>query len=210
MKTPVVVRTLLGAASLALPLMAFSESSVQTGAGPLAAKAHVDISIVIPQILYLRVGSGSNYTVGTLTNNAAKNLIRFTPTAAQVGNGVALAGTGGNLGGSAETAALVSNNGNVTLNVTSAGALLDAAGASIPFTQIKTAATAGFYPTLLPAPVLQNGASANILITAPASNVIQADARWTYTYTNTTLPPAGTYGGVNVRNGRVVYTATMP
>lgn len=210
MNTPVAVRTLLGVASLALPLMAFSESNVQAGAGPLAAKAHVDISIVIPQILYLRVGTGSNYTVGTLTNNAAKNLIRFTPTAAQLGNGVALAGAGGNLGGSAETAALVSNNGNVTLNVTSAGALLDAAGASIPFTQIKTAATAGFYPTLLPAPVLQNGASANILITAPASNVIQADARWTYTYANTSLPPAGTYGGVNVRNGRVVYTATMP
>ncbi len=156
MKTPVAVRTLLGAASVALPLMAFAESNVQTGAGVLAAKAHVDVSIVIPQILYLRVGTGSNYTVGTLTNNAAKNLISFTPTAAQLGNGVALAGAGGNLGGSAETAALVSNNGSVTLNVTSAGALLDAAGSSIPFTQIKTAATAGFYPTLLPAPVLRS------------------------------------------------------
>jgi hypothetical protein len=210
MKTPVVLRTLLGAASLALPLMAFAESNIQTGAGVLAAKAHVDISIVIPKILYLRVGTGSNYTAGILTANAVKNLIRFSPTAAQVGNGTAVAGTGGNLGAGAETAAVVSNSGNVTLNATSAGALLDAAGASIPFTQIKTAATAGFYPTLLPAPVLQNGASANILITAPASNVINADAKWTYTYANTSLPPAGTYGGVNIRNGRVVYTATMP
>jgi hypothetical protein len=58
--------------------------------------------------------------------------------------------------------------------------------------------------------VLQNGASANFLITAPASKIIKADARWTYTYANSNLVPAGTYGGVNVRNGRVVYTATMP
>jgi hypothetical protein len=210
MKEPVAFRTLLGAVSLVLPLMVFAESNVQTGAGVLAAKAHVDISIVIPQILYLRVGTGSNYTTGVLTANAVKNLISFAPTAAQVGNGVALAGTGGNLGGSAETAAVVSNGGNVTLNATSGGAMLDAAGASIPYTQIKTAATNGFYPTLLPAPVLQNGASANILITAPASKVINADARWTYTYANTRVVPAGTYGGVNVRNGRVVYTATMP
>ncbi len=65
-------------------------------------------------------------------------------------------------------------------------------------------------PTALPAPVLANGASATILLTAPASKIIVQDAKWTYTYANTTNPPAGTYGGVNVNNGRVTYTATMP
>jgi hypothetical protein len=210
MKAPVALRTWLGAASLALPLMAAAESNVQTGAGVLGAHAHVDLRIVIPQILYLRVGTGSNYTTGVLANNAAKDLIQFAPTAAQVGNGVAVAGTGGNLAGGAETAAIIGNGGNVTLKATSTGALLDAAGASIAFTQVKTAATAAFYPTLLPAPVLQNGASANIVITAPASNVIRADAKWTYTYANTNVPAAGTYGGVNIRNSRVLYTATMP
>jgi hypothetical protein len=212
MKRPVALRTLLGAASLTLPLVSFAESNVQTGAATAApgATAHVDFSVVIPKILYLRVGTGSNYTTGILAANAVINLIRFSPTAAQVGNGTAVAGAGGNLGGGAETAAVVSNSGNVTLKATSTGALLDAAGDSIPYTQIKTAATAGFYPTLLPAPVLQNGASANILITAPASKIIKTDARWTYSYANTNLVPVGTYGGVNVRNGRVVYTATMP
>ena len=212
MKTPVAFGILLGAASLALPLMAFAESNVQTGAATAApgATAHVDFSVVIPKILYLRVGTGSNYTTGILAANAAVDLITFSPTATQVGNGTAIAGTGGNLAGGAETAAVVSNGGNVTLKATSAGALGDGAGDSIPFTQIKTAATAGFFPTLLPAPVLQNGASANFLITAPASKIIEADARWTYTYANSNLVPAGTYGGVNVRNGRVVYTATMP
>lgn len=210
MKTPVALRIWLGAASLALPLMAVAESNIQTGAGALAAKAHVDFMVVIPKILYLRVGTGSNYTTGILRTNAVKNLINFSPTAAQVGDGIAVAGTGGNLGGGTETAAIVSNSGNVTLNATSAGALGDGAGDAIPFTQIETAATAGFYPTLLPAPVLQNGASANILITAPASKIIRADAKWTYTYANANVVPAGRYGGVNVRNGRVVYTATMP
>ena len=210
MKSAVALRTLLGTASLALPFMAAAESNVQSGVGVVAAHAHVDFRIVIPQILYLRVGTGSNYTTGVLANNAVKDLIQFAPTAAQVGNGVAVAGTGGNLAGGAETAAIIGNGGNVTLKAASTGALRDAAGASIAFTQIKTAATAAFYPTLLPAPALQNGASANIVIMAPASKVIRADSKWTYTYANTNVPAAGTYGGVNIRNGRVLYTATIP
>jgi hypothetical protein len=40
--------------------------------------------------------------------------------------------------------------------------------------------------------------------------VIKADAKWTYAYSNTTTPPAGTYGGVVANNSRVTYTATMP
>jgi hypothetical protein len=51
--------------------------------------------------------------------------------------------------------------------------------------------------------------SANIVINAPANKVIKKDA-WAFASANTTAPPAGTYGGVNVNNGRVVYTATMP
>ncbi len=58
MKTSIALKTLLGAASLALPLMVFAESNVQTGAGTLNATAHVDFQLVIPQILYLRVGTG--------------------------------------------------------------------------------------------------------------------------------------------------------
>ncbi len=46
------------------------------------------------------------------------------------------------------------------------------------------------------------------MLTAPATKVIKADARWTYSYANTIASPAGTYGGVNVHNSRVVYTAS--
>jgi hypothetical protein len=210
MKTSIALKTLLGAASLALPLTAFAESNVQSGAGTLTATAHVDFTIVIPQILYLRVGTGSTYNTGALTSNPQVDLITFAPTAAQVGSGTALAGTGGDLTGGVETAAIVSNFGNVTLIATATGALNDGGTDTISFAQINTAAASNTYATTLTAPTLTNGTSGSVVLTAPATKVIQADAKWTYSYANTTMPPAGTYGGVNVNNSRVVYTATMP
>jgi hypothetical protein len=212
MKTSIALKTVLGAASLALPLMAFAESNVQTGAATAApgATAHVDFSIVIPKILYLRVGTGSSYTTGVLSSNPAVDLITFSPTAAQVGNGTAVAGTGGDLTGGVETAAVVSNSGNVTLNATATGALSDGAGDTIPYSQITTSSTTLTSATALPAPVLTNATSANVVLTAPATKVIVQDAKWTFAYANTAAVPTGTYGGVNTNNSRVVYTATMP
>lgn len=218
MKTSMALRTLLGAASMALPLMALAESNVQTGAATAApgATAHVDFSIVIPKILFLRVGTGSTYpgsltgTAPALSSNGAIDEIIFSPTPAQLGTG-ALAGTGGDLTGGVETAAIVSNSGNVTLSATSLGALSDgAAGDTIAYTQITTVASGNTSGTILPAPVLANGASASILINAPASKIIVEDAKWTYSYANSAVVPAGTYGGVNTNNSRVTYTATMP
>ncbi len=212
MKLSVALQALLGLTTLALPLLAGAESNVQTGAGTASpgATAHVDFTVVIPKILYLRVGTGSNYTTGALTSNPAIDLITFSPTAAQLGNGTAVAGTGGDLAGGIETAAIVSNSGNVTLNATATGPLTDAAGDSIPFTQITTTATTLHSATALPAPVLANGVSGNVLLTAPATKVIVQDAQWTFAYANTSVVPTGTYGGVNTNGGRVVYTATMP
>jgi hypothetical protein len=206
------LKNLLGAASLMLPIMAVAESNVQTGAATATpgATAHVDFSIVIPQVLYLRVGTGSSYTTGVYTANATVDQIVFSPTSAQVGNGTAISGTGGDLTGGVETAAVVSNFGNVTLNATASGALIDGTGDSIPFTQITTTASTLTSATALPAPVLTNTTSANVVLTAPATKVIVQDAKWTYHYANTAAVPGGIYGGVNVNNSRVVYTATMP
>ncbi len=143
MKTSIALKSLLGAAALTLPLMAFAESNVQTGTATVSpgATAHVDFSVVIPKILYLRVGTGSTYSSGALTSVNTVDLITFSPAAGTVGNGTAVAGTGGDLTGGVETAAIVSNSGNVTLNATASGALSDGNGDSIPFTQITTAAT---------------------------------------------------------------------
>ena len=205
-------KILLGTAVLAVPMLAFAESNVQTGAGAASpgATAHVDFQITIPKMLYLRVGTGSSYTTGVLANNVAVDQIAFAPAANVVGNGAAVTGSGGDLTGGAETAAVLSNSGNVTLNATAGGALGNGAGDSIAFTQITTTASTLTSGTALPAPVLTNGTSANVLLTAPPTKVINQDAKWTYAYANTTLPPTGIYGGANVNNSRVVYTATMP
>ena len=212
MKTSTALKSVLGAGALTLPLLAFAESNVQTGAATAApgATAHLDFSIVIPKILYLRVGTGSSYTTGALTNNNAIDLITFSPAAGTVGNGTPVAGTGGDLTGGVETAAIVSNSGNVTLNATASGALGNGAGDTIQFTQITTATTTLTSGTALPAPVLTNGTSSNVILTAPPTKLIVQDAKWTYAYANAANVPAGTYGGVNVNNSRVTYTATMP
>jgi hypothetical protein len=212
MKTSIALKSLVGAGALMLPLMTFAESNVQTGAATAApgATAHVDFTIVIPKILYLRVGNGSSYTTGALTSVNTIDLITFSPAAGTVGNGIAVAGTGGDLTGGAETAAIVSNSGSVTLNATAGGALGDGNGDTIPFTQITTAATTLTSGTALPAPVLTNGTSSNVVLTAPATKFITQDAKWTYSFANAAVVPGGTYGGAGVNNGRVVYTATMP
>jgi len=212
MTTSVALKSWLGAAALTLPLVAFGESNLQTGTTALTATAHVDFSIVIPKILYLRVGTGSTYTGATpaLSSVGTIDAITFSPAAGTVGNGTAVAGVGGDLTGGVETAAIVSNSGNVTLNATASGALSDGNGDTIPFTQITTAATTLTSATQLPAPVLTNGTSSNVVLTAPATKIIVEDAKWTYSYANAANVPAGTYGGANVNNGRVTYTATMP
>ena len=104
----------------------------------------------------------------------------------------------------------MSNSGNVTLNATAAGALSDGSGDTISYAQITTTASTLTSATALPAPVLTNTTSANVVLTAPATKVITQDAKWTFAYANTAVVPTGTYGGVNTNNSRVVYTATMP
>ena len=218
MKTSMALKSLLGAAALALPLMASAESNVSTsvtGVGPLSAAARVNFSIVVAKTLYLRVGTGSAYTTPTYAANPQQDTITFTPAIAALGNSTPVAGTGGEAAASAETAAVVSNGGTVTLTANTGGALKDANGDAINYTEIKTtaAATGSGFTTLLNAPTLANGASStNVVLTpTPAKGVIQADAVWTYAYANTAVVAPGTYGAVTAGgNGLVTYTATMP
>jgi len=212
MKTPTAIRILCGAAALGLPLLASAESNVQTSTtnAALSATAHVNFSVVIPKSLYLRVGTGSAYASGTLAANATIDTITFTPAVGAVGNSVAVAGVGGDLSGGVETAAIVSNGGNVSLVANTGGPLNDGAGHNIAYTQITTTASAGTFPTLLTPPTLANGASNTVTLTAPASGVVMADAQWKYQYANANTVPAGTYGSTVANNGQVTYTASMP
>ena len=43
-----------------------------------------------------------------------------------------------------------------------------------------------------------------------AGKITSSEAQWTFSYLNNTIPAAGTYGGANLNNGRVTYTASLP
>jgi hypothetical protein len=215
MRISFVIKSLLAVTAVSVPLLVHAESNVQTGAATATpgATAHVDFQITIPKVLFLRVGTGSTYATGNaLTNVATVDLIQFAPAAGTVGNGTAVAGTGGDLGGGVVTAAIVSNSGTVTYGATNAGPISDGLGDTISYSNITTTAAKLTSATALAPPVLVDGTSTTQTLTPPASKFITADATWTYKLTNATTfnPPAGTYGGVATATGRVTYTATMP
>ncbi|MBX9402402.1 hypothetical protein K4L06_13890 [Lysobacter sp. BMK333-48F3] len=198
--------SLLAVALLAgAPLLAQAESQYSTGsATPLTAAAKLDFQITIPKILFLRVGSGADYTT-----TATVNQIAFAVPAANVGNGAAVTATAtsGDLGNGEVTAKVVGNNGNITLGATALGALSNgAAGDTISYSQIATASDTA----ALPAPTLTDGASAPLTIAPASGKVVNRSARWTYTYLNNNVVAPGVYGGVNANNSRVTYTASMP
>ena len=193
--------------AVGLPGVANAESNFQTGVGTLNATARVDFQITIPKILFLQVGTGTMFA-----NNTTINLISFTPAAANIGDGTPIAATAasGDLGNGTVTAIVRGNNGNINLVATNAGALNNGGTDTIPWTQITTtpAALAG-YATQLTPPTLANTTSVPVTLTA-VNKVVDQGARWTYAYANNAIVPSGTYGGVNVNNGRVTYTATLP
>jgi hypothetical protein len=192
------------------PLLCHAESNLQSGvASPLTATAHVDFQITIPKFIFLRVGTGTGNAAGGWGVNGNVDLITWAPAAATVGHGVALAGTGGDLGGGVETAVVVANNGNVTLSSTTLGKLSDGTGDTISYAQLRTVASKLTTVQVLGVPALADGATRTITVAA-AGKIVQRDAKWTYTYRNQTIPAAGTYGGVNTNNGRVTYTASVP
>ena len=199
-------KSLIAAAVLAAtPMLASAESNFQTGTGSLTATAHLDFRITIPKFLYLRVGTGSN-----LANNTTVDLIDFTVAATGVGSGTAaVTTTGGDLTGGKVTARVMGNGGNVTLSSITPNGLTDGGTNTISYGQISTTVTALTSATPLAAPALVDGATTNSNITA-TNGVVNRDAQWAYTYANSAVVAAGTYGGVNANNGRVTYTAVTP
>jgi hypothetical protein len=218
MRTSTVVKGIIAAAAIAVPVTSFAGSTVTTTAsgGKYTAAVTLDFQVIIPQILYLRVGSGSSYTTGALVTAAegATDHFQFAPAASSLGNGAAVNASpaSGDLANGVSTAAVIGNGGVITLVATNAGALSDGAGDSINYNQITTTAASYNTGVTLPAPVLANLTSSTVTLTPTAGNVINEDARWTFQYANSlgAVPVAGTYGGVGTNNSTVTYTATMP
>lgn len=194
-----IVTVALVAASYA-PLTVMAEATAVNGATPLSAAARLDFQINIPGILRFRVGSDA----GTI------DLVQFSPTAANLGNGTDIAGTGGDQTGGEVTVDVFSNAGQITITPTnnSGGAGLDnGLGDTISYDEILTSSSDA---AVLPVPVLSDaGGSTSEPPPTSGSRVTNLTESWTYTYDNTAVYPEGTYGG-STQGGRVTYTAATP
>lgn len=177
------VKTLLAVAALGAAFTAHAESTINSGAGAnLATAARLNFSVVIPRVIYLRVGTGTDFTPsGTV------DTVSFAPGAA-AGNGTAVAA------GATVGVRLFSTGTGVTLGSTGSGTGL-ASGALpvIPWTQISATSSGLAHPTI--------GAAAAAV--TPTGSITDQTAVWTFNYANAAAA-AGTY------TGQVTYTATLP
>ncbi len=195
------IAKIAAAVALALPAVVSAESNIVSGAATTApgAQARLDFQVTIPTVLYLQIGTGA-----FPTNNATINGVTFTVPAASVGNGVAVPATGG-----AIPVRVVGNNGNITLNATTLGALSNGVGDTISYAQIV--GTSDNAQLAHPLALVDGGPSANVTVTPNVgTRITDRTANWTFAYANAAVVPPGTYGGVNANNSRVTYTATMP
>jgi hypothetical protein len=211
--------TLIAAASAALlsPMLSHAESAVNTTAivGTVAS-AKLNLSVVIPSVLYLAVGTNTAFAA-----NASIDNVSFTVPATNIGDSTVVAGVGGDQAAGAVTVRVFSNvggtTGNVSLNSTTTGQMNDGAGNTIPWTQIGVASAAlaattpGFTNAAITHPTFNNavagGAGTATTLTA-VGKIVRQEGKWTYTYANSAAYPAGTYGGTLAKNGQVTYTAT--
>lgn len=192
MKRNLLLKTAL-ALAIASPLMASAESQLTTGGG--SAVARLDLQVVIPGVIYLGVGSGSDQIVtgGNVdnitfdySNNADQVGITNVP-AADISNSMATAG-------STLPVRVFSNIGQVVITADNAANLVNGTE-TIPFTEMSVVSD---NPNLA-APGFGGGTSQPLL----AGRVTNQTANWTYSYRNSTAPAAGVY------TGTVTYTASL-
>lgn len=164
---------------------AFAESKLVTGSSTSAgAAAKLKLTIVVPEFIALKVGTGN-----LLTNNTTVDEITFTVPETSAASDTTIA--------SAPLAVqLMSNVGNVSFS--SAGNALSSGSETIPLTQISVSSS----NNALPHPTF--GAAASSLAPSAGSKVINASTNWTYSYSHqgSTAPVgAGSFSTV------ITYTA---
>ena len=185
MKKNLLLKTTL-ALSLAAPLLASAESSLVAGNGN--AVARLNLQVVIPGFIALKVGTGA-----ILSNTNTIDLVDFALTDAQA----AADGNVGATSGGVVPVQLLSNIGNV--NFSSAGAALTDGTDSIPLSRINVASAGTLaHPAF--------GAAATT-VTPTSGRIINRTSNWTFSYNHqgATAPVgAGTY------QTQVTYTAVAP
>ncbi|HVZ43449.1 MAG TPA: hypothetical protein VHA82_06520 [Ramlibacter sp.] len=213
----------IATAALAAPMLSHAESTTTTPAqgptpGPAStATAHVDVTVTVPAVLYLRVGTGN--AIGA-ANNATVDGMTFTVPAANLGDSTVVNAAAGNgdLGSGAVTVRVYSNLGDVSLNSSVAGPLSDGAGDTISWNQISVvgaalaSGTTGFTNAAITHPAFNTtagGGSGTATTLTATSKLARFEGKWTYSYANGVVVPAGTYGSTVANHGRITYTATQ-
>ena len=205
------------AATLA-PFASQAESNFVTASGSStpSASAKLDFKIVVPKVLFLQVGTGSS-----MADNTTVSKVTFDVPAIGIGNGTAVAGTGGDLAGGAVTVRVLGNSGDVSLTNTTAGQLTNGVlgdptilWSAISATPVALATPTAGYPVgdTINHPQFNatGGASASPITLTASAGLVRREGSWTFAYANTSVLPAGTYGDTVGNNGRVTYTATAP
>ena len=200
------------ALACALPAVSHAESNfTNPAASTSTASGRLDFTVVVPSVLFFRIGTGGAVGVA----GAVIDGLTFTVPATNIGDSTVITGTGGDLTNGAVTVRVFSNFGsNVTLN-SSVTAPLTSGTDTIPWSQIAVvatalgAATAGFTNAAITHPAFSatTGAGTATTLTA-ASRLVRQEGKWTFSYSNTAVVPAGTYGAPGT-SGRVTYTATQ-
>jgi len=183
------------ALAVAAPLLAQAESQLVNGTG--TAAANLDLRVVIPRVLFLGVGTGSDTPLAT---NGAIDALTFdySTNPLDVGTGAAagsITNTGPAPAGATIPVRVFGNNGQVTVTSSNPAVLTNGTD-TIPFTELSVSSNNAAFA----APTFGGGTSLPTL----AGRVTNQTANWTYSYANNTTPAFGTY------EGRVTYTATMP
>lgn len=192
------IKTLVAVASIAAAFSAQAESDINTGAAAgLSAAAKLDFRVVVPRIIFLRVGTGTNFADALGGTNIDR--VDFNLTAADVGSGASIAGAAGQ-GPYPVVARVLGNGGNVsfTANGTSGG--LTNGTQTIPWSQISPVVSGGS----LPHPAIGNGVAGTTSTLTAAAGVVDQTSTWNFNYLNANAMAAGTY------NGQIIYTAALP
>jgi hypothetical protein len=188
------IKTLLAVAVMGAAMgTAQAESNIATGAGALSASARLNFRVTIPRVLYLRVGSGTDFTP-----SATIDEVLFTATSANIASGTAIAGTPANTA----VRVLSTAGSNVSLTATgAAGGLVNGAN-SIAWSRI----TGSSSNAALPHPAIGNGVAGAVSTLTATAGVVNQSANWSFNYANATtdIYQAGDY------TGQVTYTATAP
>jgi hypothetical protein len=200
MKKLTLVTALL--AVFAVPYVAHAESAVVTTGN---TTARLDFRVIIPRVLFLAVGSGAAGTALTANGVIDQVTFDYTTNSGAVGSGAAAAVITGNV----VPVRVVGNNGVVALTATTTGALTNGVATEvIPWSQISVVSSDAANLPSPAIPLTGLGAGSNVAVSS-GTKVTNRTANWTYSYANSTVLPAGTYGTA-LNNGRILYTASMP